>query len=78
MPPGVSKSLTRSGTQDFAPGSTLLAVSVDSYYSTEAALGGFFHIEFPDNWTDEEKYDFDWSDLKKQADRFQRIDYDSI
>lgn len=50
---------------------------VDSYYSTEPALGGLFHIEFPDDWSDEEKYDFNWSDLKTQADRFQKIDYDS-
>ncbi len=66
------------GTQDFDPGSTLLSVSVDSYYSTEPGLGGFFHIEFPDDWTDDEKYDFNWTDLKKQVDRFQRIDYDNI
>lgn len=65
-------------TEDFAPGSRSLAVTVDSYYATEAALGGFFHIEFPQDWSDEEKYDFDWSELKKQADRFQRIDYDSL
>lgn len=66
------------GTQDFAPGNTLLGVSTDSYYSTEPALGGFFHIEFPDDWSDEEKYSFDWSELKKQPERFQKIDYDNI
>jgi hypothetical protein len=65
-------------TEDFAPGPTLLAAEVDSYYSTEPALGGLFHIEFPDDWSDEEKYNFNWSDLKTQLDRFQKIDYDSI
>ncbi len=65
-------------TQDFSPGSTVLSVSTDSYYTTEPALGGFFHIEFPSNWTDAEKYDFDWSVLKKASDRFLKIDYNVI
>lgn len=65
-------------TQDFSPGDDLLAVGGDSYYSTEAGLGGFFHVEFPSDWTDAEKYEFNWSDLKKQADRFQKIDYNVI
>jgi hypothetical protein len=66
------------GTQDFAPGSTSLSVNTDSYYSTEPALGGFFHIEFPTDWSDDEKYDFNWSDLKHQPDRFQKLDYDKV
>jgi hypothetical protein len=66
------------GTQDFSPGSTLLSAVTDSYYSTESALGEFFHIEFPNDWSEEEKYDFNWSDLKQQPDRFQKIDYDRL
>lgn len=65
-------------TEDFSPGSTSLAVNTDSYYSTEPGLGGFFHIEFPSDWDDEEKYDFDWSILKNKNDRFQKLDYDEI
>ncbi|MGQ0509438.1 MAG: hypothetical protein ACT4P9_02385 [Betaproteobacteria bacterium] len=66
------------GTQDFAPGSESLAVSTDRYYSTEPALGDFFHIVFPNDWSDDEKYDFDWSNLKTQLNKFQKIDYDNI
>jgi hypothetical protein len=66
------------GTEEFSPSSRLLAVNTDSYYSTVPAMGGFFHIEFPNNWTDAEKYDFDWSSLKSQSDRFQKFDYDTI
>jgi hypothetical protein len=66
------------GTEDFSPDSTGLAVTTDTYYSTSPALGGFFHIEFPNDWQESEKYDFDWSQLKVQADRFQKIDYDNI
>ena len=64
-------------TEDFSPGSTLLSVNVDSYYSNEPALGGLFRIEFPADWAEEEKYSFDWAELKHQVDRFQKIDYDN-
>lgn len=62
-------------TEDFTPSSQGLGVNTDSYYSTSPALGGFFHIDFPSDWNEEEKYDFNWSDLKKQPERFQKIDY---
>ncbi len=65
-------------TEDFSSGSTLRSGNIDSYYSTNPALGEFFHIEFPDDWSEEEKYNFIWSDLKNEPDRFQKIDYDSI
>lgn len=64
-------------TVDFSPGEESITAG-NSYYSTEPALGGFFHIEFPIDWSDDEKYDFNWSDLKLQADRFQKIDYNRI
>jgi len=41
-------------------------------------MGQFFHIEFPCDWTNDEKYDFDWNILKTQRDRFERLDYDAI
>jgi hypothetical protein len=65
-------------TQDFSPGSTSLSVNTDSYYSTSPGLGDFFHIQFPSDWRDDEKYDFNWAELKTQADRFQKIDYDRV
>lgn len=66
------------GTQSFSPGSQGLGFRTDSYYLTEPALGGFFHIEFPNDWQPHEMYDFDWRALKAQADRFNKIDYDNI
>lgn len=65
-------------TQDFAPGSSALVSEGNGYYSHEVALGGFFLIDFPNDWIEEEKYDFDWTELSKEADRFQKIDYDKI
>ena len=66
------------GSEDFSTSSRSLGVTIDSYYSTTPALGNFFHIDFPSDWTDAEKYDFDWSSLKRQPARFQKINYDSI
>jgi len=66
------------GTQDFSPASTNLTIVSDSYYSTRPALGEFFHIAFPSNWDDAEKYDFDWATLKHQSHRFEKIDYDKL
>jgi len=65
------------GTQDFSPQDEAIT-SGDGYYSTTPALGGFFHIEFPNDWSDDEIYDFNWDELRKEANRFQRIDYDHI
>ena len=48
------------------------------HYLGEPALGEFFRIEFPNDWSEEEKYNFDWAELKKEPDRFQKIDYDKI
>jgi hypothetical protein len=63
------------GTEDFASGNTSMSINTDNYYSTEPALGEFFHIDFPNDWSDEEKYDFDWSELKGREDRFKKINY---
>lgn len=65
-------------TETFSPGATTLAIGSNNYYPNEPALGEFFRIEFPNDWTDDEKYDFNWSDLRNQSDRFQKIDYNSI
>lgn len=66
-------------TEDFSSGGAVIAPNgIDSYYSTEPALGCYFHIEFPDDWLDDEKYDFNWSTLKIQSDKFNKINYDNI
>ncbi len=64
--------------QDFSAGSTSLLVSGYDYHPLEAATGSLFRIKYPDDWTDEELYEFDWTVLKKQVDRFQKIDFNAI
>ena len=65
-------------TEDFFPGQSLVGVESNSYFETEPAIGGFFHIEFPSDWTDEEIYDFDWSVLRKEKSKFEKIDFNKI
>jgi len=64
--------------QSFTTGDTFLSTGGDSYFDGEFGIGGYLKIEFPTNWLDDEKYDFNWSVLKKQKDRFEKIDYNLI
>jgi len=65
-------------TETFTTGAQVLEMTGGSYYATKPALGNFFHIEFPSDWDEEEKYDFNWTDLIDQPDRFAKINYDKI
>lgn len=65
------------GKESFMPGIDFLEIQTDSYYSGDFALGDFFLIEYP-RWKENEMYDFDWNELKKNEDRFNKIDYDKL
>jgi len=64
-------------TNDFSPGNTLLALEGPGD-GMESGIGGFFRVRFPANWPTELRYDFDWQELKNEADPFQNIDYSQI
>ncbi|MGB8901278.1 MAG: hypothetical protein WCC90_19495 [Methylocella sp.] len=40
--------------------------------ATSPAIGSLFRISFPTDWKDDEMYDFNWSDLGKKPDRFEK------
>ena len=65
------------GTHDFFPrkGHLLLEGSGDGM---ETGIGGYFRVNFPDDWPVEERYDFDWQVLKDEEEPFQSIDYSQI
>jgi hypothetical protein len=65
-------------TESFSPGNQSMGVNTDNYYSGEFGIGEFFIIKFPKNWSINEKYDFNWSTLKDQSQRFEKIDYNII
>jgi hypothetical protein len=62
----------------FSPGTTTLGIGTDSYYEGDFGLGEYLKIQFPTNWEESEKYDFDWSILKTETKRFEKIDYNKI
>jgi hypothetical protein len=64
--------------QDFSAGSQALGLEGHDYHPMEASTGSLFRIKYPDDWVDAERYDFDWSVLKIQTERFEKIDYDAI
>ena len=64
--------------QDFTAGSAALGVSGHDYHPMEPSIGSLFRIKYPDDWTDAELYDFDWTVLKVQSDRFEKIDFNVI
>ena len=64
--------------QDFTAGPVLFASSGYDYHPMEASIGSLFRIKYPDDWVDDELYDFDWTMLKSQTDRFEKIDFNAI
>jgi hypothetical protein len=64
--------------QDFSAGPDLLEVSGSDYHKMEASIGSLFRIAYPDDWAEDEVYDFDWVALKSQKGRFAKIDFDKI
>lgn len=60
-------------TEDFQPGPALLALE-----SSNVGIGGYMTVNFPTTWTEDEMYNFNWSDLKEEAERFERIDYNNL
>jgi len=66
--------------ESYSAGTRGLAASGYDYYqdAMRPTTGGLFRIQYPNDWTDDEQYDFNWSHLKIQTDRFSKIDYDAI
>jgi hypothetical protein len=42
------------------------------------ALGGFFRVEFPDDWDLNERYDFNWQVLKNDKNPISTFDYNKL
>lgn len=64
-------------TEAFSPGDIFLALTSVGYYKGDFGIGGYLMIEFP-TWPEDEKYNFNWKELKSSGDKFAEIDYDAI
>jgi hypothetical protein len=64
--------------QDFSAGSEAIGDEGYGDHPMEPSIGSLFRIKYPDDWTDAELYDFDWTVLKVQNERFEKIDFNVI
>ena len=64
----------------FLPGPTLSSVNVEGYYKFKGdyGIGNYLLIEKPNDWTNDESYEFEWEILKNEKDKFDKFDYNSI
>ncbi|MCK1425861.1 hypothetical protein [Bradyrhizobium sp. 87] len=65
------------GAQDFGAGTPAIVWS-NGYQPMRASIGELFRVNYPTDWAEDEIYDFNWSDIKDQPNRFGRIDFDAI
>ena len=64
-------------THDFGPGNDYL-VTEGRGDGMESGIGGYFRVRFPNDWSLEERYAFNWQDLENAVDPFQTFDYREI
>lgn len=64
--------------EDFSPSDGSLSLGASKFSEMSEAIGGYFRIGFPTDWSDDEKYDFNWSKLEKEEHRFNRFNYDTM
>lgn len=69
-------------TESYSPNTKSMGLSgpysydFDRQYKT--GIGDYLHVKFPDNWIENERYGFNWSDLEKESNPFLTIDFDEI
>lgn len=61
--------------ENFSPSDWGIGAEGFDFYDMESSTGGVFRIKEPSNWTEDELYDFNWSELKNEEVRFQKYDY---
>lgn len=61
-------------TKDFSPKDIVLTFT-GHLSGMEEAIGGYFRIEFPDNFPVNERYSFKWNEIKDLEDPFQNYNY---
>jgi hypothetical protein len=63
-------------TEDFSYSNSCLYVSGSPPSDgMESAIGGYFRVKFPINWSAADRYDLDWRTMQSQPDPFQHITF---
>lgn len=60
--------------EDYSPNDKGVSVGSSYSYDTEddmdTAIGDYFRVQFPTDWPEADRYDFNWNDLRDQSDPF--------
>lgn len=48
------------------------------YFQGKFGIGNYSMVKFPTNWSEDEKYNFDWCDLKSTENKFEKINYNNL
>lgn len=62
--------------ESFSPADGRLVLS-HANVDFEESIGQFFRVKYPKNWPEEERYSFNWQELKDESDPFQNYPYPS-
>lgn len=65
------------GTNSFSPGPSMLIIDEDNG-GWENAIGDYFQVMFPTDWSNDNCYDFQWSQIKGLENPFEKIDFLSV
>lgn len=61
---------------NFSPqDSWVLGIGGENEDNMSSAIGGYFRVKYPDDWLEEEKYLFNWHQLKKEKNPIQKYNY---
>jgi hypothetical protein len=68
--------------ENYFPNSKSIGISGNYSYdydpAMETAIGGYFRVQFPEDWLEEEKYGFKWKEIASLNEPVDKIDYDDI
>lgn len=63
---------------DFQPDPNNIQANGYCYYGGGFGIGDYLMVDYPEDWNDDEKYNFNWTELQKEKERFCKIDYNNI
>lgn len=68
--------------EDYGPANKSIGLEGSYTYGgnddMEPSIGGMLRIKFPDDWPEEDRYEFNWDEISAQDDPFDVFDYDKI
>lgn len=61
---------------DFAPTDMGASIGGGPQDGMESAIGSYFRIKYPNDWDENEKYDFKWADIKEELNPIVKYNYE--